>query len=444
MTFFDEDALDSALDELDERYAAGEGVEHAYTIGRTSDLRHAVTAHDWAAVEALVADDFVFTDHRPIGLPGADRAGYLAAMTASAEQTPGTVMMGRALEIRGDVTLMRTRRVGATTEGLEYEWEQYAVNRWAAGLLRCVELFALEDESAARARFAGSAAQSMTPYLDNAQIRFIVCEQWRGQYADGDPLAILTEDCVLVDRRTSVNAGVITGGAEVSASIQSGIDVFGRLDLVPLATRGDRVGLYRWAFVQDGGFATPALTVITSAEDLRAARIESFDERDLADAVDLMEMRHAEIEGDSLTWTERIAAEGERTLNHRDFDGFGPLLAPGFTVVDHRRLGIPMDRDSYLESMRVLIEQAPDFTFFFAKLHIDGNVAITPVPFFGTTPEGNRYEWSYVQVAVGDPETGQALAFEFFDDDRWDDAVARFHELVAASRPATAPRDPRP
>ena len=80
------------------------------------------------------------------------------------------------------------------------------------------------------------------------------------------------------------------------------------------------------------------------------------------------------------------------------------MLAPEFTIVDHRQLGVPMDRAAYLESLRVLIEQAPDFTFFFAKPHVEGNVAITPVPFFGTTPEGSRYEWSYVQVAVADTD----------------------------------------
>jgi hypothetical protein len=97
-----------------------------------------------------------------------------------------------------------------------------------------------------------------------------------------------------------------------------------------------------------------------------------------------------------------------------------------------------MDRAAYLDSLRVLIEQAPDFTFFFSKPHVEGNVAITPVPFFGTTPEGNRYEWSYVQVVVGDPETGQAVAFEFFDDDQWDDAVERFRELVAPGAGSSA------
>ena len=112
-----------------------------------------MAAHDWTAVEALLGDDFTFRDHRPIGLPAADRSGYLAAMVASAEQAPGAFMVGRTLEVRGDVSLTRTRRVGATREGFEADWEQFAVATWAAGKMRSVDLYALDDASAAQARF---------------------------------------------------------------------------------------------------------------------------------------------------------------------------------------------------------------------------------------------------------------------------------------------------
>jgi class 3 adenylate cyclase/ketosteroid isomerase-like protein/tetratricopeptide (TPR) repeat protein len=441
MTFFDADALDAALDELDERFAAGEGAEHEYTIRRTADARRATAAHDWAAVAALVGDDFTFRDHRPIGLPAADRAAYVAAIVASAEQTPGVFMVGRTLEVHGNVTLSRTRRVGATREGLEDDWEQIAVIRWAAGLLRDVDLYALEDATAARERFEELAARSLTPCVDNAQIRLVVRQQWLVLYADTDPLALYADDCVLVDRRSSVNAGEIAGKEAVAASIQSGIDVFGSLDLVPLAARGDRVTLYRWAFVQDGGFATTALTVVSSDEDLLTTRIESFDESDLADAVDLLETRHADFRGDALTWIERAWADAERALNHRDFDGFASLLAPDFTIVDHRHVGSPMDRDAYLANLRVLTEQAPDSVFFFAQPHVQGDVMFTMARILGTTPDGNRSDWSSVQVMVGDPETGRAMAVELFDDDQWDEAVARVRELLPTEPVATAGDD---
>ena len=44
---FDAEALDAALDELDERYLAGEGAEHEYPVRRLGDFRTAQAALDW-------------------------------------------------------------------------------------------------------------------------------------------------------------------------------------------------------------------------------------------------------------------------------------------------------------------------------------------------------------------------------------------------------------
>ncbi|MGZ6907450.1 MAG: nuclear transport factor 2 family protein [Acidimicrobiia bacterium] len=446
MTFFDEDALDAAIDELDERYAAGEGADQAYTIRRTSDLRHAMTAHDWAAIEALVGDDFTFSDHRPIGLPAADRAGYVAAMVASAEQTPNAVMMGRALELRSDIALTRTRRVGATTEGFEYDWEQLAVSRWAAGLLRCVELFAVEDEAAARARVAELATQPLTPYVDNDAVRTVTRAYWLRRFVGTEAAGhLVSRQITGEDRRPTVSMPEFHGRAGFANAMDATDAVFSDgADIHPLAVRGERLALVRDR-LRHGDDELEVLNLWETDEHGRLAHATLFDPDHLADAIDRLEDRHRELAGDAYTDFEMVAALGEHALNHRDFDTFAPMLAPGFQVVDHRQLGLPMDRRAYLDSMRVLIEQAPDFTFLFANPHIEGNVAITKVPFFGTTPEGNRYEWSYVQVAVGDPDAGLALAFDFFDDEQWEEAVARFRELVAGDSARTGdPRTPEP
>ena len=44
---FDEDQLDAALAELDERWIAGEGAEHEYMVRRLGDFRAAQSWHDW-------------------------------------------------------------------------------------------------------------------------------------------------------------------------------------------------------------------------------------------------------------------------------------------------------------------------------------------------------------------------------------------------------------
>ena len=312
---FDDDDLDAALDELDERYLAGEGAEHEYPVRRLGDFRTAQAGLDWDAVEALVADDFRFVDHRPMGLPENDRAGYVGVMRASEEQTPGVRMIHRSLDVLGDVVLSRTGRVGATPDGLEYEWEQIAVMVWAGGLLRRVELFPVTDGAAARTRFEELARRGrITPYVDNRLVRIGVRAQWFGRFTDERP-QFYRDDCVLDDRRPGVNAGTVHGAEAVGASIQSGVDVFGVLEIDWLAVRGDRLALNRWAFVADGGFEAPGVSVIEMDEDDLVCRVTSFQESDLAAAVEFLEARHAELRGDALSVHERAIAAGEVAFN---------------------------------------------------------------------------------------------------------------------------------
>src|SRR5204862_3205128 len=68
VTFFDEDDLDGALGELEQRFLAGEGAAHADWLERA--LLGVLTAHnqrDWNALRELYTDDVVCIDHRPAG-----------------------------------------------------------------------------------------------------------------------------------------------------------------------------------------------------------------------------------------------------------------------------------------------------------------------------------------------------------------------------------------
>lgn len=178
------------------------------------------------------------------------------------------------------------------------------------------------------------------------------------------------------------------------------------------------------------GFALAGFDVNEIDATSRICRIVTFDESQFADAIDEMEDRYRQLSGDAYTWVDGLGADGERALNHRDFATFESMLAEEFTIEDHQQFGMPMTKDSYLASMRVLIDQTPDFAFVFAKGYVAGNASLNVVPFTGATPEGSRYEWRYVQLARIDAD-GRALRFEFFPEERWDDAVALFDEWVA-------------
>ena len=143
-------------------------------------------------------------------------------------------MIHRSLDVLGDVVLARTGRVGATPDGLEYEWEQIAVMVWAAGLLRRVELFAVTD--GARQRRLGSTS-SPSVLASRRTSTTGSCGSpcapsgWDAS-ADDPAVTFYRETACSTTAVPGVNAGTVTGGAEaVDASIQSGVDVFGVLEI---------------------------------------------------------------------------------------------------------------------------------------------------------------------------------------------------------------------
>ena len=372
MTFFDEDALGDALDELDDRYADGEGAGDAYTVRRTSDLRHAMAAHDWAAVEALVGDDFVFSDHRPIGLPDADRAGYLAAMAASAEQTPNAVLVGRTLEVRGDVTLLRSHRVGATAEGFEYAWEQLAVSCWAGGLLRRVELFPLDDAAAAHARFVELAADPLSPYIDNDAVRSVVRAYWLRRFVGPRAAApLVSRDIAGEDRRHTVSMPEFHGRTGFADAMDATDAVFtDGADIVPLAVRGDRLALVRDG-LHHGDDVLEVLNLWETDETARLVHATLFDPDDLAAAIAALDDRSAAIrptpvgaderegdEPDLENEATRVAAGFIPALYAGDVERIRTFIADRYRYVDHRFSGVSPAAegfDAFFAQMRAIL-----------------------------------------------------------------------------------------
>ena len=150
---YDDDDLAAALDELDERYIAGEGADHEYLVRRLGDYRHAWAARDWAAYEVLVHPEFTFVDHRPIGQGSGTRDRLLTSLRALIELAPAMTSVEPSLLINGDVALTRVRDRATNAEGNEYEWEHFVVQQFVAGLLIRAELFPLDAYTEALARF---------------------------------------------------------------------------------------------------------------------------------------------------------------------------------------------------------------------------------------------------------------------------------------------------
>jgi hypothetical protein len=92
MFSFDPHQLDAAYEELDARYAAGEGARGAGPIEAFRRFRRAVAARDWEALAAVMAPDCVWEDHCPVGvLTFASGEEYVASVRALVELAPDVV-----------------------------------------------------------------------------------------------------------------------------------------------------------------------------------------------------------------------------------------------------------------------------------------------------------------------------------------------------------------
>lgn len=148
MIVFDENDFASAFDELRERYAAGEGAPYAATLDTGQTFLQ--LSNDPDAFARILADDFRFVDHTPLGvgqLAGLEYVDWIAsAHDVSGPRYPFT---RRYLALAHAVTLVELVLLNA-----DAQWNFLQLSVIEDGRLARSEAFAVEDEGAARRRFA--------------------------------------------------------------------------------------------------------------------------------------------------------------------------------------------------------------------------------------------------------------------------------------------------
>ena len=99
------------------------------------------------------------------------------------------------------------------------------------------------------------------------------------------------------------------------------VDVFRTTDITVeyLAVRGDRLALNSWRVRSGDGsdFELTGLDVTELDDDGRQCRIVTFDEDDLAAALEELERRHEELSGEAYAAVERALRAGERGIQPR-------------------------------------------------------------------------------------------------------------------------------
>jgi class 3 adenylate cyclase/type II secretory pathway predicted ATPase ExeA/ketosteroid isomerase-like protein len=426
---FSDDDLAGALDELDERYIAGEGAADEQVVRLWKDLRLAASHHDWDAFEALCAPDMEAIDHKNLSWPLRDRTSYVDALRLLAQDVPDLVLMARTLEVDGTVTLALVETQGRTPDGGEMAWPTWSVGRGIGGRVASVEVFDIEDEQAARGRFAELAREDpRTPYPDNAAVRTMQRGAWLFSFGGdrADRRAFIADDIVHLDRRSVVRAPGGQGAETFMGGVAAAAEVFGRVALEPIAVRGDRLALFRQQILDPGGFEIAMLELSEIDDRGHICRMTDFDEADLVVALEALDARYAELSGDAYTEGDRYWAEARRLIQRRDWNGFESLLSPGLVMTDHRPFGLPvLDRSGYVAWLgsRDDIHLTQDVVA--VKLYTAPGRCAAAFRIIGSSTTGVEAEWGGSVVTTFALD-GRANTHHLFADDQWLEALALF------------------
>jgi hypothetical protein len=119
-------------------------------------------------------------------------------------------------------------------------------------------------------------------------------------------------------------------------------------------------------------------------------------------------------------------------LDRRDWQDFAAFFDDDLVIVDHRRPGFPPGRGSgtFTAALQSLVEQVPDVVAYITRIRTDGRVLLATTHQRGSATGGGEASWDFHAVATVGPDE-RITRHEYFDADRWDDALARFESLAA-------------
>jgi hypothetical protein len=74
----------------------------------------------------------------------------------------------------------------------------------------------------------------------------------------------------------------------------------------------------------------------------------------------------------------------------------------------------------------MLVDQVPDVVAYVTRIESRGDIALVTTHQHGTAVAGGAATWDFHTVVAIDPDTGLIARHEYFDTDRWEEAMACF------------------
>lgn len=417
---FDAEDLDTAFDELEKRYLAGEAAAHAHVWAPIAEGFSALRRQELPAT----TPDFVNADHRRgVTFSSGAMLPYIRAAWDVSPTLEGYVESVHELDETGAVITLVAN--GSSQAGFDAEWREVAIFTVDGGLVSRCELFDETDLDAALSRLTDLRRR---PQLENAASR--VYKRYNEYFVlrDWDAMAEITADDICTDdRRRVVSGGIQRGRAAELASMRAAAELgVKNVESAVLATRGDRLALIRARVSGDHrpeAFGIEVLIIVEIDDDDRCVAGVMFDLDDMDAALKELETRYiaGEAAAHSLTWS--VIANAYASLNRHEF----PATSPDWVNIDHRG-GATFAQGDLIAFTRAGWEDSSDFHVYIDTVHRLSDIgAVVGMVTRGTSKESFEAEWREITVTTIKGE--QFTRSESFDDADLEAALARFDEL---------------
>ena len=416
----DLDHVDTAFEQLDARYLAGEAAPYAHIWSVVARECAAFNRHE------LPAAEWVTIDHRQLAV--IDGSEGQAAMRAIWEVTPDlSVHIEAVHRLSGLGVVVTYAFSGTSPEGFDAEWQMILLLTVEGDRINGCEVFDEADLDAALTRF--DELHPRTRRLENAASQLI--ERYQAYFAARNWAAIaeISADEIFIDDRRSVVSIGFLRGRDIDLENTRATADLGATDLTStvIATRGERLALARLRLSgrdqRPEAFRSEMLGIVEIDADNRFAARILFDLDEIDAAFAELDARYlaGEASAHSHTWS----------VNSGLYAGFNrhelPATTPDWIYIDHRPL-VTIEANDLPASIRAVWDLTPDISIYMEAVHRLSDLgAVVTSAVYGSSQEGFNAEWRMIDLFT--VEGDLISRCEIFDEADLDAALARFDEL---------------
>lgn len=435
---FDEDDFESAYQELERRYYAGEGSAYAEAGAVVVDFTSAFSQGDFDRLFGELSVPGMRIENRsrsvfPDRSAGDFRAsiGELDTMISSAR-----IWLSAVCWLSPAWSVSRFEREAVGPDGERYAWTRLMASEIRDGRVKRACQFDTDQEAeafdfaeeqmrAAQSRLAVSnrASQALDGVHDAMRAGNVTaCADF---YTDG----------FTYDDRRRLSGDPIEDSATLLAVAERIRLQYKQFEVRTLAVRGERLGLSWTAWSDDSGNETTHLHVIEVGDSGRITYEGRFDDDDFEGAYRELERRYYAGDGAALAEAGSVTTDFVIALDRGDLDRlFGPLSVPGARMENRSRSAFP---DRSTAEIRASLEQlnsmvASTRTWLSAVCWVSPDCSVARFEREAVGPEGEQYAWA--RLLVIETRDGRLAFMCQFDPNDEEAAFALAEERLRARR----------